>query len=92
LDFVVHGQESRVSAVTFLFEQTGFDIRAVEAATAVASAREDRVLAAFQDQAILLFARADTEMIPHGDVSRNSEEAASIVFGAVLDRIIEGRS
>jgi hypothetical protein len=78
--------------VTFLSEQSGFDIRVAEAATAVASEREDRVFAAFQHQAILLYARADTEMIPRGDVSRNSEKPASIVLGVVLDRIIEGRS
>jgi hypothetical protein len=63
-------------AVTSLFDQAGFDLRAMEAAAAVASAPEDKTLAAFQDNAILLYARADAEMIPRGDVSEILHEIA----------------
>jgi AAA domain len=62
--------------VTNLFDQVGFDIRAVEAAAAVASAPKDKALTAFQLQAILLYASADTEMIPRGDVSEILQEIA----------------
>jgi hypothetical protein len=63
--------------VTILFEQTGFDIRAMEAAAAVASAPEGKRLLVFQDQALRLYARADAEMIARGDVTETLVEIAS---------------
>jgi RecA-family ATPase len=62
--------------VTILSEQVGFDVRAVEAAAAVASAPADEVLLVFQDQAIRLYARADADMIVRGDVSETLQEIA----------------
>jgi len=62
--------------VTIRFEQTGFDIRAMEAAAAVASAPEDKRLLVFQDQALRLYARADAEMVARGDVTETLIEIA----------------
>jgi RecA-family ATPase len=62
--------------VTFLSEQSGFDIRVAEAAATVATASDNKALEVFQGEAIRLYARADAESIARGDVSETLQEIA----------------